>query len=154
VNTASTSTYEDERGKPLPSYNHSWIQTNLIVELSKNRDYRVHSELTLEIQGQRYTPDISVYPRSAPIDLRHDVIRQTIPPLLTVEILSPEQGSFEVMRKLDTYFAHGVKSCWVVTPTAHTISIYSADGNARHLTTGTATDPALGISVDVDAVFS
>jgi hypothetical protein len=58
------------------------------------------------------------------------------------------------MQKLDIYFAHGVKSCWVVTPPAHTISIYAADGTAKHLTTGTAKDPVLGITVDVDAVFS
>jgi Uma2 family endonuclease len=146
--------YEEERGKPLPSYNHSWIQSNLVGEFLKNREFRVHSELTLEIKGQRYTPDLSIYSRSEPIDLRHDIIRQTVPPLLVVEILSPEQGSFDVMQKLDVYFAHGVKSCWVVTPPAHTISIYTADGAAKHLTTGTATDPVLGISVDVDAVFS
>jgi len=146
--------YEQERGKPMPSYNHSWIQSNLIGELLKNKDFRVHSELTLEIQGQRYTPDISLYPRSAPIDLRHDIIRQTVPPLLVIEILSPEQGSHEVMQKVDAYFAHGVKSCWVVTPPAHALSIYVPDGPAKHFNAGTATDPVLGVSVDVDTVFS
>jgi Uma2 family endonuclease len=146
--------YEEERGKPMPSYNHSWVQSNIIGEFLGNKDYRVHSELTLDIQGRRYTPDISLYPRSAPIDLRHDVIAQTQPPLLVVEILSPEQGSHDVMQKLDIYFAHGVKSCWVVTPPAHALSIYLPDGATKHFTTGTATDPVLGVSVDVDAVFS
>ena len=146
--------YEEERGKPMPSYNHSWIQSNLIGEFLKDKNYRVHSELTLEIQGQRYTPDISLYPRSAPIDLRHDIIRQTTPPLLVVEILSPEQGSYDVMKKIDIYFAHGVKSCWVVTPPAHALSIYVPDGPARQINTGMAMDPVLGLSADIDAVFS
>lgn len=146
--------YEEERGKPMPSYNHSWIQSNLIVELSRQRDYRVHSELTLDVDGQRYTPDISIYSRSKPIDLRHDVIRPTDPPLLVVEIFSPQQGTQEVMVKLDVYFAHGVKSCWVVAPPLHSISIYTAAGEAKHFNTGTATDPALGVTADVDAVFS
>ncbi len=146
--------YEEERGKPMPSYNHSWVQSNLIGEFLKNRDYRIHSELTLEIQGQRYTPDISLYPPSEPIDLRHDIIRQTVPPLLAVEILSLQQGSHEVMQKVDVYFAHGVKSCWVVTPSAHTVSIYTADGGTQHLTSGVATDPVLGVAADLDAVFS
>lgn len=137
----------------MPSYNHSWIQANLIVQFAKAPAYRIHSELTLEIQGQRLTPDISLYPSSAPIDLRHDIIRQTAPPLLVVEILSPEQGSHEVLQKLDRYFGHGVKSCWVVTPPAHALSIYTADGASSHHTSGVVTDPTLGLSVDVDALF-
>lgn len=145
--------YEEERGKPMPSYNHSWIQANLIGEFLKHRAYRCHSELTLEIQGQRLTPDISLYPGTAPIDLRHDIIRQTAPPFLVVEILSPQQASHEVLQKLDLYFAHGVKSCWVVTPPAHALSIYAADGTASHHTSGPATDTVLGLTVDVDALF-
>ena len=148
------SSYEEERGKPEPSYNHSWIQSNLILEFGRQREYRVHSELTLDINGERFTPDISLYPRSKPIDLRHDVIRPTDPPLLVVEIFSPQQGTHEVMQKLDVYFAHGVKSCWVVAPPLHTISIHTADGGAKHFNTGLATDPALGVTADVDAVFS
>ena len=146
--------YEEERGKPMPSSNHSWVQANLIVEFAKHREYRIHSELTLDIGGQRFTPDISVYPRNIPVDLRHDVIRRPDPPLLVVEIFSAQQGTHEVMQKLDVYFAHGVKSCWVVAPPLHTISIYTADGGAKHFNSGTATDPVLGLTTDVDAVFS
>ena len=41
-------TYEEERGKPMPSSNHGAIQANLIVEFARQRDFRVYSELTLE----------------------------------------------------------------------------------------------------------
>lgn len=146
--------YEEERGKPMPSTNHSWVQANLILEFGPQRLYRIHSELTLEINGERFTPDISLYPRQIPVDLRHDIIRRLDPPLLVVEIFSPQQGTQEVMSKLDAYFAHGVKSCWVVAPPLHTISIYSADGGASHFNTGIATDPVLGVKANVDAVFS
>src|SRR6266700_2331388 len=88
-------TYEEERGKPMPSTNHSIAQTNLIVELARNREYRVHSELTLDINGKSYTPDLSVYPR-VPVDWRHDVSRRPDPPLMVVEIFSPQQGTQEV----------------------------------------------------------
>lgn len=157
MSTASANeplSYEEERGKPMPSLNHSWVQTNLVVELARHREYRVHSELTLEINGERFTPDISLYPREMPIDLRRDLVRSPYPPLLVVEIFSPQQGTKEVLDKLDVYFPHGVKSCWVVAPPLHTISIYTAEGAERHFNTGAATVPALGISVDVDAVFS
>jgi hypothetical protein len=69
-------TYEEERGKPLPSYNHGVAQANLIGEFLKRRDFRVASELTLQFEGERYTPDLSVYPRQ-PVDWRHDEIRRT-----------------------------------------------------------------------------
>jgi Uma2 family endonuclease len=146
--------YEEDRGKPMPSSNHAWVQANLIGEFIQNRKYRVHSELTLDIGGQRFTPDISLYSRDIPVDLRHDIIRRADPPLLVVEIFSAQQGTHEVMQKLDGYFAHGVKSCWVVAPPLHTISIYTAEGGAKHFNCGIATDPVLGITADVDAVFS
>ena len=63
-------TYEEERGKPTPSLNHGAIQANLGGELQRNRDFRVVSELTLDIGGKSYTPDLSIYPR-IPLDLRH-----------------------------------------------------------------------------------
>ena len=93
-------TYEEERGKPMPSYNHAAIQVNLITEFARNREFRVCSELTLELEGRPYTPDLSVYPRES-LDLRHDLIRRTDPPLLVVEIFSPRQGSQDVMDKVD-----------------------------------------------------
>src|SRR5437870_11520975 len=78
-------TYEEERGKPMPSRNHAGIQVNLIVEFAKDREYRVYSELTLEFEGRPYTPDLSVYPKEE-LDLRHDLVKRTDAPLLVVEI--------------------------------------------------------------------
>src|SRR5438874_13153560 len=133
-------TYEEERGKPMPSLNHGAIQANLGGELQRNRDFRVVSELTLDIGGKSYTPDLSIYPR-IPLDLRHDVSRCPYPPLLVVEIFSPQQAIQEVMDKVDVYFGFGVKSCWIVSPSMHSIQILSADGRETILHSGTATDP-------------
>jgi Uma2 family endonuclease len=146
-------TYEEERGKPMPSFNHGAIQMNLGVEFAKNLSFRTVSELTLDINGKPYTPDLSVYAR-APINLRHDISRATEPPLLVVEILSPQQGAQVVMDKVDVYFAFGVKSCWVVSPPMHSIQILSADGGETVLNNGVATDPATGLTADLAAVFS
>src|SRR5437867_10526779 len=90
--------YEEERGKPTPSLNHGAVQMNLGVEFTKNRSFRTVSELTLDINGKSFTPDLSIYPR-APLNLRRDVPRATEPPLLVVEILSPQQGAQVVMDK-------------------------------------------------------
>jgi Uma2 family endonuclease len=146
-------TYEEERGKPMPSYNHGAIELNLGTELSKNRSFRVLCELTLDIHGKPYTPDLSAYPRT-PLDLRHDVSRMPEPPLLVVEIISPQQPIQEIMDKVDVYFGFGVKSVWVVSPSMHSIQIITPDGREIVISTGTATDPVTGLTADLAAVFS
>ena len=146
-------TYEEERGKPMPSLNHSAIEVNLGAEFARHREFRTCCELTLDIGGKSFTPDLSVYPR-VPLDLRRDVIRRADPPLLVVEIFSPQQGTQEVMDKVDAYFAHGIKSCWIVSPPMHSIQILTADGRELVLNSGVATDPVTGLTADLAAVFS
>ena len=145
--------YEEERGKPMPSTNHSAIQSNLIIAFAANRQLRVLSELTLDIGGKSFTPDLSIYPRT-PLDLRRDVSHRSDPPLLVVEIFSPQQGTQEVMDKVDAYFAHGVKSCWIVSPPMHSIQILTSDDREIVLNSGVATDPVTGLTADLAAVFS
>lgn len=146
-------TYEAERGKPMPSRNHAGIQVNLIVEFAKHPDSRVYSELTLEFEGQSYTPDLSVYPKEE-LDFRHDIVRRTDPPLMVVEIFSPRQGYPDVMEKVDVYFRNGVKSCWVVAPPLHTVSILGPGGPVETFHTGEAKDPVTGLTADLARVFS
>ena len=146
-------TYEEERGKPMPSLNHGAVQANLICEFARHREFRVVSELTLDIRGKPLTPDLSIYPR-APLDLRHDISREPNPPLLVVEIFSPQQPPQEIMDKVDAYFSFGVKSCWIVSPIMHSIQILTADGRETVLNSGTATDPVTGLTADLVAVFS
>lgn len=146
-------TYEEERGKPMPSFNHGAIQANLIGEFIPQRQFRVCSELSLELGGQPLTPDLSIYRREQ-LDLRHDVIRATEPPLLVVEILSPTQGTQVVLEKVETYFRNGVKSCWIVSPPFHTITMLKPDGTQEVVPQGVAKDPATGLTANLAAVFS
>src|SRR5437773_9981635 len=120
-------TYEEERGKPMPSLNHSIVQSNLIVEFARHDDFRVCSELTLEIEGTHYTPDLSIYPKQ-PADFRHDEIARRELPLLAVEILSPTQSHQEVVEKAELYLRNGVKSCWIVSPPFRTVTILLPGG--------------------------
>src|SRR5438477_11611513 len=89
-------TYEEERGKPMPSCNHAGIQVNLIVEFSKHREFRVYSEFALELEGKPYTPYLSIYPREL-LDLRHDILRRTYPPLLVLAILPTREVYQDVL---------------------------------------------------------
>ena len=137
----------------MPSFNHGAIQANLVGEFIRQREFRVCSELSLELGGEPLTPDLSIYRRQQ-LDLRHDVIRATEPPLLVVEILSPTQGYQSVMQKVEAYFRNGVKSCWVVSPPFHTITMLKPDGKQEVVDQGVAKDPATGLTADTAAVFS
>ncbi|MBI4662636.1 MAG: Uma2 family endonuclease [Verrucomicrobia bacterium] len=146
-------TYEEERGKPMPSKNHGIVQSNLVIEFARHKEYRVISELSLVLNGRQLTPDLSVYPRG-PVDFRHDDIRLTDPPLVAVEIPSPTQGSQEVMDKVEAYLQSGVKTCWVVNPPQRTVTIYTPDGVLKSFVEGLVKDPATGLTADLEAVFS
>ena len=144
--------YEEERGKPTPSANHARIQIRLGAEFLQHRQYDTYSELSLRLGFRPLVPDLSVYP-AGPMDLRHDETERTEPPLLVVEILSPSQGPHSVMEKIDHYLAHGVKSCWLVTPPLREVTVFTPDGGQQSHHSGVVTEPATGITADLAAVF-
>lgn len=137
----------------MPSRNHSIVEMSLGIELAKHRDYRVMSELSLELNGRPFTPDLSVYPRQ-PVDFRHDQVQLTEPPVSVVEILSPNQGTLAVMEEVEAYLQSGVRSCWVVNPPQRAITVYTPDGGLKTFGEGQVTDPATGLTADLAAVFS
>jgi Uma2 family endonuclease len=144
--------YEEERGKPMPSLNHSIVQVRLILEFSKHTEF-IFSELTLELgYGKTRVPDLSIFPPRT-VDFRHDEVKVSDPPQTVVEIFSPQQASQEVMAKLDEYFAFGVQSVWVVSPPLRHVTIFAADGQEARFTEGIATDPVTGLTADLGKVF-
>ncbi len=147
------SAYELERGKPMPSLSHSVIQTNLLVGFAGNKKWRALSELSLKLGGRDGTPDISVFPR-VPIDFTRDVVKTTTPPVMIVEILSPTQGSVELMERVDHYLSNGVQSAWVVEPVFGDVLVCTTDGKRQKYSGGVVTDPVTGLSVDLGAVFA
>ena len=146
--------YEEERGKPLPGKNHGIIQMLLGIQFAKHPEFEPAGEVTLElVPGDPKTPDIIVNPRQS-LDLRQDNVRPADPPLLAVEIVSPSQGMQEIMDKVKFYLAHGVKSVWVVVPPLRAVTIFLPDGSQRNHHAGVVRDPAIGVTADLDAVFS
>lgn len=144
--------YYQERGKPMPSINHSIIQALLIGILLRDERYTVASELALNLNGWKSTPDIVVYPYRT-IDWLHDEVRSTEPPLLTVEIVSPSQNITDLVEKAEQYLANGVQSAWVVQPALRLISILTKGSQPITYTTGTLTDSMLGITLQMEEIF-
>ena len=73
---------------------------------------------------------------------------------MTVEILSPKQGDYEVVKNAQRYLDFGVKSCWIIHPSTHTVQILTPEGEEALFTKGIATDPATGLKADLAEVFS
>jgi Uma2 family endonuclease len=118
------------------------------------RKYRIATELSLDLADWPSVPDLSI---SAfhPIDLKNDVIAVTVPPLCVVEIISPSQSINELVSKADKYFAHGVKSCWLVIPNLGNIYVFSSpDDYQMFRKEETLRDETLDISLPLDQVFA
>ena len=155
MTTAALTTYEIERNKPMPSLNHALIQGNLIFELKlryKDR-YSFPSELSLELSTWPSVPDLAIYPKIE-MDLQHDVVTVTEPPLCAIEIISPSQSISELTAKASAYFKHGVQSCWIVIPPLGNIYVYSSlDTYEIFRSTDELRDPVLDIVFPLKDVF-
>lgn len=155
VEKPALSDYEQERGKPMPSLNHSTVELNIGAEL-RQRYRKTHSiqiELSLKLGDVPVVPDVCVFPKRI-IDFENDTIKVTDPPLLAVEILSPTQVSTDVVDKIRLMLAAGVKACWFVQPLLQTVTIFVKDQKPRTLSEGIVADGITGIELPVEEIFS
>ncbi len=151
------SAYEIERNKPMPSLNHSIIQSNLVFELkTKYRSqYSFPSEINIIMpEKPNAVPDIAIYPKLV-IDFLDDKIAMKEVPLTTIEILSPTQTEKELVAKAQRYFAAGVKSCWIVLPIFKAIVVFSSPTQRKvFLEDMTLIDSSTGIELPLAEIFS
>ncbi len=136
-----------------PSYHHAYLSSNLIVALSSLKKYSIFSELTLQIDGKDYIPDICLYPKRQIKFSSGDILKMTEMPLLAIEILSPTQGMLEIVDKFRIYFAAGIKSCWLIIPIAQSVIVYSSMEEAKTFTSGDLIDEVISIHLPLVAVF-
>lgn len=149
------SEYEIQRGKPMPSKNHSIIQRNLIFQLMLNYGnvYEIFSEISLELSYWESTPDLAIFPKMK-IDFLEDEIRLTETPLCVIEILSPTQSLSDLTSKANKYFKNGVKSCWLVLPSLRNIYVFSTITDYQIFSMNTIlNDDALDIQIPLNEIF-
>lgn len=150
------SDYELERGKPIPSLNHSISQANLVFELQSRlrHTHTIMSELNLELAGKKMVPDLAIFPKFTP-DMQHDVLWVQEPPLTTIEILSPRQDLDSLLEKARIFLAAGVKSCWIVLPAVGTVAVFTGPAAYQSFASpGSLADAMLGIELPLTDIFS
>jgi len=153
--TEPISDYELERGKPMPSLNHSLIQSQLIGILwnQYRKDFTFASELSISLADKPFVPDLCIYPKRKS-DWQNDEIRVSEPPLTIIEISSPKQDFEDFEHKLKAYFNAGVKSFWLLIPFTETLTIFYPNEKPVSFTTGEAFDKTTGIKLNVDDLFA
>lgn len=104
-----------ERG--MPNRDHSEIQTEIWLR-AKNAGLFAYVELRHRLQGDLYRiPDVAIFsdrPAQVPSD----------PPLVVVEVVSPDDRYSELKAKLREYQEFGVTHIWVVDPQDQTCSVF------------------------------
>lgn len=134
------------------SFFHSAIQANIAHKLIEVGKYRTFTELTVSINGTDYKPDVCLYPFQK-LDWQLDRIKVEEVPLMVVEILSPTQGTQELVEKTKIFLEAGVKSCWLVTVHPQTVSVYSSFDSKKVFIEGNVVDETLDINIPFDSVF-
>ncbi len=149
--------YETQRDKPMPSLDHSLIQTQLsfILKRDYNAQFSFPSELDLDIAPKGATPDLCVYPkmkRDPQVD--EPVIKMKEPPIAVVEIISPKQALDDITEKARLrYFPNGVKTVWIVIPSFKAIVLVVPGLNTTYFNKGEFFDPATNIKLSIEEVF-
>ncbi|MDQ2945095.1 MAG: Uma2 family endonuclease, partial [Acidobacteriota bacterium] len=110
----------------LGERDHSWIQGNLVTFfMSRFRETGLAAlpEWRFQIKPTRFRiPDVIVT-RGKP-----DEQILTKPPLLCIEILSPEDTVSRTNQRVQEYLAFGVPVVWVIDPAEKRIWIYRSNG--------------------------
>jgi Uma2 family endonuclease len=106
--------------KPMPQGQHSVIQGELLIEL--NLAWRgkgiaqAFPELRCTFGGRAIVPDIAVFEdANIPYDENDEIENVfSIPPDWTIEILSPEQSTTKVLKKIHFCIANGTQMGWLI----------------------------------------
>lgn len=161
----ATLTCEDEFQEfdQVRSFNHGYTQARLIVLIDRFGNFTPVSELSLDVRGidlsqfdlrtkEELKPDIALYPKRGRSQPR-DILRMTEMPLVAIEILSPKQGTYDILEKFKAYFALGITSCWLVDPALRTVTVYASNEEWATFSTDAVVDEQVDIRLPVDEVF-
>jgi Uma2 family endonuclease len=105
---------------------HAGLQGLIVAWLfTRRREFGIHvfPEMRVQVSPRRFrVPDITVTTKR----VRGRIL--TEPPLLCIEILSPEDRASRLEDKVDDYLKFGVSHIWVIDPRAKRAWSYVAGG--------------------------
>jgi Uma2 family endonuclease len=133
--------------RSMPDYLHGKTQALLIalfMALRKRLSLYPCAETRMMLRAGRFLiPDVAVFHLHEPGPV------PDTPPLIAIEILSPDDRLTEVREKLEEYRAWGVPHVWLVDP--HSRRLYSCDEGLREVPSFNVGE--LAIEVTADQIF-
>jgi Uma2 family endonuclease len=137
--------------RTLGEFDHSRLQAALATWFfnhEKNWNVRVLTELRTRVSPTRVRiPDVCLLRRDAP----REPVTLT-PPLLCIEILSPEDRLPRVLKVLDDYVTMGVPNLWILDPIERVAYLYK--DSALKLIRDRLAIPDTEIYVDLPPLFA
>jgi Uma2 family endonuclease len=116
--------------KPMPQGKHSTIQKKLIFKidlaLSDQGIAQAFPELRCTFGDRSLVPDVSVFrTERIPKDQNDEIANVfTIAPDWVIEILSPDQSSTKVTKKILHCLQYGAEIGWLIDPAEQSILVY------------------------------
>jgi Uma2 family endonuclease len=115
----------------LGEQEHSDLQTRLAVLLCapQNEAYLwVNTELRVQVKPTRFRiPDVCVRRSTAPSE---QIVRT--PPLLCIEVLSPEDTVARTRARVRDFLDMGVLQVWVVDPSTRSVMVFAGTTMVEH----------------------
>jgi len=112
--------------RSMPTYTHGKLQYLLSIEFGRVAD--VHSLFPCIGVRMMVAPDVYRLPDFAVFTGAHPAEVPSTPPLLVIEIVSPDDRYLDLMTKLEEYRAWGVGHIWVIDPSTRRFAAYNELG--------------------------
>jgi len=135
----------------LGERDHADLQTRFVflLCLPENATWvTARSELRVQVSPTRFrVPDVCVLRKNAP---REQIVEQ--PPLLCIEVLSPEDTMLRTRERVRDFLAMGVPEVWIVDPALRSVTVCAGASTVEHMG-GTLTVPETPMVLALADVF-
>lgn len=115
----------------LGERDHADLQMQIALMLCQPRNAAhviARPELRVQVKTARFrVPDICVLRKTTP---REQIVTQ--PPLLCIEILSPEDTVQRTRERVRDFLEMGVPEVWVADPATRSVTVYSGTTSVEH----------------------
>ena len=140
-------------GRNLGEFDHGTLILNLAQYfMLHRREWRIRVALDtrMQITPTRFrVPDISITSLAAP---KEQILRT--PPLLCIEVLSPEDTLRKMRRRVEDYFNLGVPHVWIFDFQLRNVTVCRPDGADSLQSTGSLDLPGTPIAIPLDQIFA
>ncbi|WP_420237942.1 Uma2 family endonuclease [Telmatobacter bradus] len=138
--------------RDMGEFEHAYVQGILITLFNNHRsDWKVYALPEQRVQTQKThfrVPDICV--------LRTGSVRESVlthPPLLAIEVQSPDQALRRTELKCREFLAFGIEHVWVIDPYAR-VGYRGTVNGLELVRDGVFTVPNSPIRLELDAIFA